>query len=117
MKSIKVGKSKPFSKPTFLEVSNLFFDKGVRNQVEAKKFFAYYESIGWVIGRRPMRSWRAAVAGWVLRMADFAAPVRPGDMPAVYMSIKNTPAQDEEERLISEGYERLKAEAKKSLRG
>ena len=53
-------------KPTQLEVKICFQAKGVYDQHEI--FFAYYTSIGWYVGKTKMRSWKAAVAGWVLRM-------------------------------------------------
>jgi len=60
-----------FVKPTELEVKTQFEIKGVYDQIEPQKFYAYYETVGWVVGRKKMRSWRAAVAGWCLRMEQF----------------------------------------------
>lgn len=34
---------------------------------DAEKFYFYYESVGWVVGRKPMKKWRAALAGWKAR--------------------------------------------------
>lgn len=34
---------------------------------EAEKFFNYYESNGWKVGRVPMKSWHHALSGWKLR--------------------------------------------------
>ncbi len=31
---------------------------------EAEKFFSYYESNGWRVGRNPMKSWQAAMVNW-----------------------------------------------------
>ena len=31
---------------------------------EAERFFDYYESKGWVVGKAPMKSWRAAARNW-----------------------------------------------------
>ena len=31
---------------------------------EAEKFFDYYESKGWVVGKVPMKSWKAAARNW-----------------------------------------------------
>lgn len=33
----------------------------------AEKFCRFYESKGWMVGRNRMKSWRAAVAGWIAR--------------------------------------------------
>ena len=55
-------------KPTELEVKMQFEYKGCTDQTQYKKFLAYYYSVGWYIGKSKMRSWKAAVAGWVLRI-------------------------------------------------
>ncbi len=34
---------------------------------QAKRFFDYYESVGWVVGKNKMKSWRHAVSGWIAR--------------------------------------------------
>lgn len=35
-----------------------------RNGIDAEKFFDYYESRGWMIGKNKMKDWRAAVRTW-----------------------------------------------------
>ena len=42
--------------------------------IEAEKFFSYYSSKGWTVGRSPMRSWVQALTGWKLR-AQSQTPV------------------------------------------
>ena len=32
--------------------------------VDAEQFFNFYESKGWVVGKSPMKNWRAAVSTW-----------------------------------------------------
>lgn len=39
----------------------------MKDEIEAKKFFVYYESNGWRVGRNPMKNWRAAATGWLAR--------------------------------------------------
>lgn len=39
---------------------------------EAEKFFLYYESIGWSVGRARMKNWRSALSGWKMRYEDRA---------------------------------------------
>lgn len=34
------------------------------NRVNVDKWYAYYESIGWKVGRNPMKDWKAAVRKW-----------------------------------------------------
>ena len=64
-------KSPQFNKPTLEEVTRLFQLKGVNSADQAAQFFYHYESNGWYVGKAKMRSWRAAVAGWILRMNQF----------------------------------------------
>lgn len=37
---------------------------------EALKFFCFYESKGWKVGKSPMKSWRSAMGGWKLRWEE-----------------------------------------------
>ena len=55
-------KSTRFKKPTIEEVSRYIQEKGC--SVDAEKFWNYYESKGWVVGKSPMKSWTAAIATW-----------------------------------------------------
>jgi hypothetical protein len=36
-------------------------------EIEGRKFFAFYESKGWLVGKNKMRDWRVAMGGWKLR--------------------------------------------------
>ena len=55
-----------FVKPSIEEIRQYCQEKGVN--VDAEQFFNFYESKGWVIGKSPMKNWRAAVATWAKRM-------------------------------------------------
>ena len=72
-KKNKPGKPAPrpsFVKPTLDEVSAYCEErqrtKGTekRNPVDPERFFTYYESNGWKVGRNAMKDWRAAVRTW-----------------------------------------------------
>jgi len=67
----KVSARSKFIKPEFIEVKNYFKEKGHPN--EAQKFWDYYESTGWTIGRqaKKMTSWRNAISGWCNRINEF----------------------------------------------
>jgi len=67
-------KKKRFKEPTPEEVANQFSLKGVTDPLEPQKFYAHYSANGWYVGRSKMKNWRAAVAGWILRMNDFKKP-------------------------------------------
>ena len=64
-------KRKRFTAPTVDEVEAYAKEKGYAN-FSAQRFVDYYESKGWVVGKSPMKDWKAAVRGWVAR--DGAMP-------------------------------------------
>ena len=51
-----------FKKPTLDELNNRISE--MNYQVDAIKFFNYYESNGWKVGRNKMKSWSSALATW-----------------------------------------------------
>ena len=50
-----------FVKPTALEVTEYAKSKGIN--LDGEIFCSFYESKGWMVGRNPMKSWKAAVTG------------------------------------------------------
>ena len=59
-------KSTRFHPPDVAEVEAYFAEKGGTN-AQAERFFAYYESNGWRVGKNPMKKWKAAASGWISR--------------------------------------------------
>lgn len=57
----KKGSSR-FQKPTIEEIRQFCLEKGYN--VDAEQFFNFYESKGWLVGKSPMKNWRAAVSTW-----------------------------------------------------
>ena len=53
---------KKFSKPTITDVADYCKERG--NNVNATQFFNFYESKGWMVGKSPMKDWKAAVRTW-----------------------------------------------------
>lgn len=51
-----------FSPPSLEEVRNYCLERG--NDVDPEKWMNHYEAKGWLIGKTPMRDWRAAVRTW-----------------------------------------------------
>lgn len=51
-----------FQKPTIEEVSDYIQEKQLN--VNPDQFFNYYESNGWMVGRNPMKNWKAALRTW-----------------------------------------------------
>ena len=56
------GVSARFAPPTLEEVTEFCRVRG--NKVDPVKFYAFYESKGWMVGKNKMKSWRAAVVTW-----------------------------------------------------
>lgn len=65
----KEVQQKGFIKPTVEdikeEMSNKWDEKTAIHQ--ANRFYDYYESVGWFVGKHRMKSWRHAVSGWISR--------------------------------------------------
>jgi hypothetical protein len=51
-----------FEKPTLLELKTYMLEIGMADVSE--KWFDYYESNGWLVGKNKMKNWRAAVRTW-----------------------------------------------------
>lgn len=56
-----------FKKPTVEEVS--LYCKERNNGINAEAFVNFYESKGWLVGKTPMKDWKAAVRTWELKRA------------------------------------------------
>ena len=56
------SKTKPFVKPTIEEIRAYIDEKGV--SVDAEKFYHFYESKGWMVGKNKMKSWTSAIQTW-----------------------------------------------------
>lgn len=56
------AKVKRFVKPTLNDLEHYCIERN--NKVDIQKFFNYYESNGWKVGKNPMKDWRAAVRTW-----------------------------------------------------
>ena len=55
-------KTKRFVKPTVEDISDYCQERA--SNVDAVKFFDYYSSNGWRVGKNPMKDWKAAVRTW-----------------------------------------------------
>lgn len=66
LNDIKHEEPKPkttrFVKPTVEEIET--YCKERNNNVDTQKFYNYYESNGWKVGKNPMKDWKAAVRTW-----------------------------------------------------
>jgi len=60
---------KRFVKPTKQQLQAHKADKGLNFDVNA--FLDFYESCGWTVGRKPMKSWTHAVSNWIRNNKNF----------------------------------------------
>ena len=51
-----------FTKPTLEEISAYCLERG--NNINPQKFYDYYESVGWKVGKNPMKNWQACIRTW-----------------------------------------------------
>lgn len=58
----KVAPKKRFSIPTIEEVSAYCIER--QNYIDSEKFHSHYTSVGWKVGKNPMKDWKAAVRTW-----------------------------------------------------
>jgi len=61
-KDIVKAKVKRFVKPTIEDIFNYCSER--ENNVDIRRFFDYYESNGWKVGKNPMKDWKASVRTW-----------------------------------------------------
>ena len=60
------------SKPTLEETQIYFLEKNFP-EIEAQRFFNYFESNGWLVGgRTKMKDWKAAARNWMLNSKKFS---------------------------------------------
>lgn len=62
IKEKKIKKRKVFQKPTIEEIQQYCTDRN--NNVDAERFYDFYESKGWKVGKEPMKDWKACVRTW-----------------------------------------------------
>ena len=67
-KTIKDERALAFLKPTIEEIE--YYCIGRHSPIDAELFFDYYESIGWIVGKSPIKDWRATIRTWEKREDD-----------------------------------------------
>lgn len=60
--TLKIIKGVNFQKPTLQEIKDYCNER--KNDVDSNKWFDFYESKGWMIGKNKMKDWKAAVRTW-----------------------------------------------------
>lgn len=61
-KKSNTNKSARFVKPTLEEIQAYCTERN--NNVDAERFYDYYEANGWKVGKNPMKDWKASVRTW-----------------------------------------------------
>lgn len=91
-KSKEQVKSRRFKAPTLQECMERFEEAG-SSADEGEKFFNFYESKGWMIGRNKMKDWNAAARNWIKRNNDERQKT----------GTKTSPSRDEFDNYIRHG--------------
>ena len=69
VEAVKPANSRaPMKRPTLEEVQACIAERGYN--VDAETFIAYYESVGWKVGNKAMKSWQHALVTWQKRNAN-----------------------------------------------
>lgn len=56
------SKTKRFTKPTIEDIKSYCQERN--NSVDAQRFYDYYQSNGWKVGKNSMKDWKAAIRTW-----------------------------------------------------
>ncbi|MGH1601577.1 phage replisome organizer N-terminal domain-containing protein [Campylobacter majalis] len=80
-------KRKRFIKPTLQELEEYKANNALNT--DCQNFFNYYESKGWVVGKAPMKDWRAAMRNWSLNESRFNGAKPPSKEQSSKLSIED----------------------------
>ena len=67
-KQVKRVKAVAFTRPAIDQIKDYIQEK--QYSVDPDRFFNYYESNGWKVGRNSMKSWKAALTNWQTKEAQ-----------------------------------------------
>lgn len=67
---VKIRVPRKHEPPTLDDVKLLWLERHYPAK-EIEKFFNYYESNGWRVGKNAMKNWKAAAAGWISRAKEY----------------------------------------------
>ena len=93
---------KRFSAPSVEDVKAYAAEKGY--SIEAERFVDFYASKGWLVGKSPMKDWRAAVRNWVARKDGEKGRTqldrRPQSNPAISYKQREYSAVDDDKLFV-----------------
>lgn len=70
------------SQPSLEDIK--IYIKERKYSVDPEAFFAYYEANGWMIGKRKMVKWKAAITSWQKKMESKTTPTKCVDRTRLY---------------------------------
>lgn len=73
--NVGTKKSFAFVAPTVEEVEARCREMGYK-RTSPVAFVSHYQSVGWKVGKNPMKDWKAALAGWETREQQFRSVAR-----------------------------------------
>lgn len=77
-----ITKNQNFKKPTIDEIDT--YCRESENYIDVGRFYDFYESKGWKVGKSPMKDWRAAVRNWARSQKPAPASRKTADDDAAY---------------------------------
>lgn len=91
----KSKKTNQFVKPSVNQIKNYFSELGRSDsQAIAERFFDYYESNGWKVGRSSMKNWQATCRNWNRNNKQTAAKQNTGNQNTGLNHAINQPANN-----------------------
>lgn len=90
---------KRFKKPTIEEIQAYCQEKEL--EVDSQRFYDYYESNGWKVGKNPMKDWKATLRNWQRNDKNYSKKSKIPDFSEVdYSQPKKTDLSNTYERLF-----------------
>ena len=68
----KNARAQRFVPPTIQEVAEYILQNHLK--VDPVRFWNYYESNGWMVGKNKMRSWQATLRNWSAKQTEISKP-------------------------------------------
>jgi len=68
-----------FQKPTVDEIE--YYAKGQNLSIDPNRFYDYYESKGWMVGKNKMKCWKSAVRNWCRNQSGWNGEPKKPDKP------------------------------------
>lgn len=53
-----------FQKPTHAEIQEYINSIKTEMPIDVERFYDYYEAVGWMVGKNPMKDWKAMIRRW-----------------------------------------------------